>query len=494
MRRSVHRSMASSSEGPRSKAWTCCLSLIALALAGAVNEPVMDQVVEAEGSRSRAWQRIELASQRVGDGSPLGTRRPNVLIFLTDDQRFGTTRAMKATRRLIGRKGLTFTNAHATTPLCCPSRASVMTGRYAHNHRVRRNFSGGNLKMSTTLQHDLSNAGYLTAIIGKFLNGWNPKRIPPDFDRSVLLTPVNSPFAYGTNAYTDSFFSIDGRVRRVKRYATDFIRSRTVKFLRRFNRRDRRPWMMYVQPFAPHSPALPARRHAGTRVGGVRSNPAIRDRNRYGKAPDVRRWRVDQEWVKDFAPDQNRTMLAVDEMIARIFRWLSKLEEARRTLVIFTSDNGVMWGEHGLAGKKYPYTYSTKVPMLMRWPGHVRPRSSTARLVANVDIAPTVYHATGVEPSHVLDGRSLLSRSRRKVLLLEHWENTEWRALRSRRHLYIEYTNGPRIRFRELYNLKRDPWQLRNLLHRNPDRHRDIATRLHRRLVRRAHCKGTACF
>jgi len=71
---------------------------------------------------------------------------------------------------------------------------------------------------------------------------------------------------------------------------------------------------------------------------------------------------------------------------------------------------------------------------------------------------------------------------------------TEWRSLRSQRHLYIEYTNGRRIRFRELYNLKRDPWQLRNLLHRNPDRYRDIATRLHRRLVRRAHCKGTACF
>jgi len=494
MRRSFHRSFASSSAGRRSRAWTCCLSLVALALAGTLNEPVLDQDVEAAASRSRAWQRIELASARVGDGSPAARRPPNVLIFLTDDQRFGTTSGMNATRRLIGRKGITFTNAHATTPLCCPSRASVMTGRYAHNHRVRRNSGGGSLKMSTTLQHDLSKAGYLTAIIGKFLNGWNPWRTPPHFDRSVLLTPVNSPFAYGTNAYTDSFFSIDGKVRRVNRYSTDFIRSRTVRILRRFNRRDKRPWMMYVQPFAPHDPAIPARRHAGIRVGGVRSNPAIRDRNREGKAPDVRRERVDQAWVRDFARDQKRTLLAVDEMISRVFRWLSRLREARRTLVIFTSDNGMMWGEHGLAGKGFPYTYSTKIPLLMRWPGHVRSRSSSGRLVANVDIAPTVYHATGVEPSHVLDGRSLLSRSKRKVLLLEHWVDTEWRSLRSQSHQYIEYTNGQRIRFRELYNLKRDPWQLRNLLHRNPDRYRDMAARFHRRLVRRFVCKGTACF
>jgi len=419
------------------------------------------------------------------------TQRPNVLIFLTDDQRIGTLKHMPATRRLIGRKGVTYKNAFATTPLCCPSRASIMTGRYAHNHEVRKNFQARRLDMSTTLQHNLHEAGYLTAITGKFLNGWNPERTPPDFDRSVLLTPVSSPFANGTNAYTDSFFSIDGEVRRVKRYATDFIRSRTVRILRQFNRRDRRPWMMFVHPFAPHSPAIPARRHALAPVGVWRSNPAIRNRDRSDKAPDVRRHRFEPR--KSLALDQKRTLLAVDELVAGVFRRLNGLNETRRTLVFFVSDNGMSWGEHRLPAKRFPYTHSVKVPMLMRWTGNIRPNSSVQRLAASIDIAPTVYDATGVEPAHDLDGSSLLSSARRRSLLLENWEGTQWRSLRSRRYQYIEYYGGRKIQFRELYDLKRDPWQLRNLLHRHPRRHRDIAARLHRRLERYRNCKGTLC-
>ena len=420
--------------------------------------------------------------------------RPNVLIFVTDDQRFDTLKHMPATRRLIGRKGVTFSNAFATTPLCCPARASIMTGRYAHNHNVRRNFQRRKLDMSTTVQHRLHEAGYLTSIVGKFLNSWNPTVTPPDFDRSILLTPVNSPFAQGTDAYYGSLFGINGRVRRVKRYATDFMRSRTTRILRQFNRRDRRPWMMFVNPFAPHSPAVPARRHDGAPVGGWHSSPAIRNRNRSEKAPDVRRRRFGPK--REFAARQKRTLLAVDELVARVFKSMNRLSETRRTLVIFMSDNGMFWGEHGLQGKRFPYTHSIKIPMLMRWPGHVRPNSRTGRLVANIDIAPTVYDASGVEPAHVMDGRSLLSGERRKFVLLEHWEKTRWLSLRSRRYQYVEYfgRDGKELRFRELYNLKRDPWQLHNLLRTHPRRHREIASRLHRLLVRKAACRGAECL
>ena len=418
--------------------------------------------------------------------------RPNVLIFVTDDQRFDTMKHMRATRRLIGRKGVTYKNAFATTPLCCPARASIMTGRYAHNHNVRRNFQQRKLDMSTTLQHHLHEAGYFTSIVGKFLNNWNPTVRPPDFDQSVLLTPVNSPFAQGTNAYNDSLFGLNGRVRRVKRYSTDFIRSRTTRILRKFNRRDRRPWMMFVKPFAPHNPALPAGRHEEAPVGRWRSNPAIRNRNRSEKAPDVRSRRFGPK--PEFATSQKRTLLAVDELVARVFKSLNRLGEARRTLVIFMSDNGIFWGEHRLQGKRFPYTHSIKIPLLMRWPGHIRPRSRTGRLVGNIDIAPTVYRATGVKPAHVMDGRSLLSGTRRRFILLEHWEKTQWRSLRSHRHQYIEYYKDGELRFRELYNLKRDPWQLNNLLRSHPRRHRDIAARLHRLLVRKAACRGAECF
>lgn len=492
MGRNTYRPHASGAASPHRRVWACCLALTIFAMTATIDESVRDSAPRSAFQPTRAWHQITFSSQSV---EPLRNgRRPNVLIVLTDDQRAGTTRVMKATRRLIGRKGVTFTNAHATTPLCCPARASIMTGRYAHNHHVRNNFNRRNFRMSTTLQHNLHEAGYLTAVVGKFMNGWNATRVPPDFDQSALFAFADR--ASEPNHYYRAVFSVNGRKRSVKRYATDFIRVRTNRILGQFDRRDRRPWLMYVNPFAPHDPAVPARRHAGARVGGVQSNPAIRNRDRSEKAPDVQRAPVDQAWVRGFAADQKRTLLAVDELVSKVFKQLTRLEEARHTLVIFMSDNGMMWGEHGLATKRFPYTHSTRIPLLMRWPGHVSPNSRVGRLVANIDIAPTIYHATGIEPAHVMDGRSLFKRGKRRFLLLEHWSATRWLSLRSRRHQYIEYYDGggQRPRFRELYRLQRDPWQLRNLLHENPRRHRDIAGRLHRLLRKKVRCKGVECF
>jgi arylsulfatase A-like enzyme len=201
--------------------------------------------------------------------------------------------------------------------------------------------------------------------------------------------------------------------------------------------------------------------------------------------------------LRRLSVQQKRTLLAVDELVARVIGRLKKLKESRRTLIVFMSDNGMLWGEHGLGGKRFPYTQSVKIPLLVKWPGHIRPRSQSRRMVANIDVAPTVYDAAGIQPAHVMDGRSLLARKRRNVMLLEHWEKVPWRSLRSRRFQYIEYfkrANGA-IRFRELYNLKRDPWQLRNLLQGRAHRHhRAIAARLRRALMRRADCQGAECF
>ena len=252
-----------------------------------------------------------------------------------------------------------------------------MTGQYAHNHGVRSNGRSGRINLSHTIQHNLHEAGYRTGIVGKFLNRWDPAVAPPDFNQSVLLTPVNSRFAPpGTDAYEDTLFSINGLVKRVKRYSTDFVRAHTSRILRRFNRSDRRPWLVYVNPFAPHPPAIPANRHADASVGGMKSNPAMRERNRKDKAPEVRRVRVDQSRVRILAKQQKRTLLAVDELVANVFQTLRGLKEGRRTMVLFLSDNGMLWGEHGRLNKRWPYRHSIRIPMLMRWPGHVRPRSS----------------------------------------------------------------------------------------------------------------------
>ena len=423
-------------------------------------------------------------------------RKPNVLVIMTDDQRVGTMKVMPATKRLIAGKGVTFRNAHATTPLCCPSRASTMTGQYAHNHMVRRNGDRDRLTMSHTLQHDLQGAGYLTAIVGKFFNGWNLKSMPPDFNQASLLGAAGSRFSSKpTDGYTRSVVSINGRLRIVSRYSTDFLAKRAIKTMSKFNRHDRRPWLMYVNTYAPHSPFIPASRHRGTRVPGLHNTPAVRERDRRDKAPEVRRQQVNRPWMPIAAKKQQRSLMAVDELVARVFRKLRRQRELNDTLVIFLSDNGFLLGEHGLTTKRWPYRHSTGVPLMMRWPGHIRKGTQDGRLVANIDIAPTVYDAAMVEPDHDIDGRSLLKRGRRRELLLENWEGTRWASLRSKRYQYIEYYSrgGDRLLFRELYKLRRDPWQLKNVLWRNGDRYKDTVRRLHSRLAKAVTCKTQAC-
>jgi arylsulfatase A-like enzyme len=170
--------------------------------------------------------------------------------------------------------------------LCCPSRASTMTGQYAHNHKVKRNGNPARLALSHTLQRDLKGAGYMTAMIGKFLNGWNPREIPPDFNQTSLLVAPNSAFApTSTDGYTRTLFSINGRPRIVTRYSTEFLARRARKTLVMFSRRDRRPWLMYVDTYAPHSPFKPAPRHSSATVPGLQRNPAVTERDLRRQGP-----------------------------------------------------------------------------------------------------------------------------------------------------------------------------------------------------------------
>ena len=161
---------------------------------------------------------------------------------------------------------------------------------------------------------------------------------------------------------------------------------------------------------------------------------------------------------------------SVDDMTRRVLRVLKKTNEKEDTLVIFISDNGYAWAEHGLVGKFIPYTEAVQVPLMLQWPGHIPPGSIDDRLVANVDIAPTVLDAVGITPDGPeMDGRSLLDESwQRDRLLLEYKkhpyaEAPDWASTRTKEYQYIEYYNGDDIVFKEYYNLEVDPDQLRNL-------------------------------
>jgi arylsulfatase A-like enzyme len=381
------------------------------------------------------------------------------------------------------------------TPLCCPSRATILTGRYAHNTGVRGNERPLRLDPTTLFPRLLRRAGYRTAMVGKFLNSWGLRR-PPHFDR----------WASGGHPYVDPRFNVNGRVRTVDGYSTTLVGRFARRFLRGFEADDGAPWLLYVAPRAPHHPWLPAARHRSRPVGSWPGNPSVFEADRSDKPAFVRgvsRSLADGRIVRR---GQLRLLMSVDDEIGRIAATLRRLGEARRTLAIFTSDNGFLWADHRLGGgrdsgngKRVPYTASVKIPFLLRWPGHVAAGSRDRRITGTVDIAPTVLDAAGVaaDPAKPpADGRSLVSSERRTRIVLEYWRGRAiptWASLRTRRYQYIEYyTRRGRRFFREYYNLRRDPWQLRNLLHDGSPANNPEVARLARQLRHDRRCKGTS--
>jgi arylsulfatase A-like enzyme len=197
---------------------------------------------------------------------------------------------------------------------------------------------------------------------------------------------------------------------------------------------------------------------------------------------------------------QLRSLRSVDDMVGRVMRWLVTQHEDRNTLVIYIGDNGVLWGEHGLGSKGYPYLPDLRVPLLMRWPGHLAPGSIDNRLAANIDLAPTILDATGATPHHPVDGRSLLRSWTRPVFLAEYWLNPNpsfpaptWGSLVSHRYQYIEYNRNGKLVYREYYDLVHDPWELSNLYADGIGGNEPDTQALHTRLAALRHCIGTAC-
>ncbi len=424
--------------------------------------------------------------------------RPNILLIVTDDQRPGETMvALKKTRRWLRRTGVTYSSAFVTTPLCCPSRGSLLTGRYAHNHGIQDNQQPYRLDQASTIQRYLHDAGYRTALVGKFLNGWEPTRNPPYFDRWSLFSPLE--FAHG---YRNNPFNINGAMKTVKTYSTDYLAKRARSILRWFEGDDARPWLMQLWPFAPHGPFVPAKRYADARVPRWQPSPAVMEADRADKPAYVQSKFRSLKTARNIRKSQLRMLLSVDDMIEAIRQELGRLGEREQTLVVFTSDNGYVWGEHGWIDKRLPYTNSIQVPLLIRWAGHLPGRAVDSRLVTNVDLAATIFDVAGVTPGHTLDGRSLLDPWDRDRLFLEYWFNGEstiptWRSIRTRTHQYIEtYAEGSgAIDSREYYDLVNDPFQLTNLLGDGDplnDPPPDEVTRLSLQIDRDRRCRGTA--
>lgn len=394
-------------------------------------------------------------------------QRPNVLVIVTDDQPVGTMGVMKETRRWFDNGGVDFTNGFATTPLCCPSRGSIFSGRYAHNHGIHTNSNPGSLDQDATIQRYLQDAGYTTGIVGKFLNGWDNETDPPYFDRWSIFEP---------SGYFDTKFNVDGEIKDVPGYSTDFIARGAVGLLADFEDEDAAPWLLYVTPFAGHGPYTPASRHESVEIEVPELAPSAFEGDRTDKPLFLQQRHATIRSAEAQRRLQLRTLLAVDEMVDDTMKALQELGEIENTLAFFLSDNGFMWRDHGFVGKRMPYLPSARIPFFMRWPDHVSGGSTDNRLIANVDIAPTVLEATGVSPSlkYALDGRSLLSTHSRTRLLIEYFKDPGarnfpgWASIVEKDLQYIEYYRddpfGPEKAFVEYYDLSWDPFQLVNML------------------------------
>ena len=421
------------------------------------------------------------------------SERPNVLIIVVDDQRIGTLGVMPEVEQGFGGGGTEFTNAYVTTPLCCPSRGSIFTGRYAHNHHVSANAGDAvqGLDQRTTLAYYLKNAGYRTGIYGKYFNPWPLDRKPPFFDR----------YAVTNFDYYNARFNVQGREKVVRQYSTDFISNKATRFISEESDSDD-PWFLYVAPNAAHAPYTPEPEYRDSPVPAPDRAPVEKDRS--DKPAWVRSVNTAPKYSEKVRRAQLRTLMSVDDMVGRLDEVLEETGEADNTIAIFVSDNGYFWGEHGLDDKRLPYLPAIRVPLFVRWPGHVAAGATDDRMAANIDIAPTVLEAAGISPGHTFDGKSLFGIERRTELVIEYFRDDapfdrvpSWAGLHTSAYQYVEYysDSGQRI-FREYYDLIADPHQLVNLLEdgdpTNDPTQLQLQT-LSNRVKSGRNCSGTTC-
>lgn len=419
---------------------------------------------------------------------------PNVVVILTDDQRRnGLQEVMPATTRIFGRSGIDFTSAYATTPLCCPSRASIYSGRYAHNHGEKTNKTATRPSFHArgTVQHLLQGNGYETAMFGKYPLVQSRTEAPPFFDEWAT-------YRLSQRGYYDVTWNFNGEEILIPGYTTRIIGELGQDFITRQEAADDQPWLMFLSTTAPHAPftSVPRNRHA--RVSSWRGNPAVHEEDLSDKPPHNQDPAYDYIRGVVTRKRQLRTLMSVDDMVEKVFEALRLTGETENTLAFYLSDNGHLWGEHRLFGKRHPYLPSVQIPLLLKWPARLDGRRKDGRLVANIDLAPTILEAAGVEPdpNYPHDGRSLLGTSSRSRLLLEYWSEGDlaipsWAATLTDGYQYVEHYDGSGApTFREYYDLIIDPWQLENSYDAVavPDR-----VLLEEQLTRDRSCIGDTC-
>ena len=448
-----------------------CLSVLLLFVASCSGSAISSFGTSQESSKTS--QEEEAAS---------ATDRPNMIFVLTDDLDYAVVEKMPELRSVMVEEGISFENTFTSQSLCCPSRATSLTGLYAHNHQIKGNKppDGGFEKFrdegleEDTVATRLQEEGYQTAFIGKYLNGYpggDPTHVPPGWDEWYGKLDEQKLYDHRINHNGEEiYYGSDP-----EDFATDVLSGVANDFVSGAAS-DSRPFFVYLAPTAPHTPATPAPRHQGAFAGEqAPRSPSFNEEDVSDKPSWIRDDtdpfdNEDISGIDHHYRDRLESMLAVEEMLASLVEELEAAGELDNTYIIFTSDNGYLLGEHrNNEQKDRPYEESARVPLYVRGPG-ITPKTQVDELVLNNDLVPTFAELAGVElGEEETDGRSLLPFLRgegprlwRSTVLLEGFVGKGARvygAVRTKTHKYVEYGNGET----ELYDLREDPYELENV-------------------------------
>jgi len=442
--------------------------------------------------------------------------RPNVIVFFTDDMRLDEMKYMPKTRKLIGQQGATFDRWYSNNPLCCPFRASALDGRYTHNNRVLGNTpetNGGvqNFDDTKTIAPHLQQEGYKTAYIGKYLNGYNlagEGNIPPGWDE--WFVPIRNIYSY-----YDTVMNHNGDTKEKAEYVTDVYAEETNNTIRNFSATGD-PFVMYVSHLAPHGTAtkekgfmpIPPARYRGA-VDTTDVPPIRGEKNVSDKPAWIRRLPAEFKNPEKILASKARraeTLMAVDDAVASMVQTLIDTDQLDNTIIMFTSDNGFMRGEHRIGtGKVVPYEESAHMPMMIRGPGFAA-GTTRSDAAGTVDIVPTIMDLTGATVPYPVDGRSIVKPDMDRKILLEGgpqlhpgvWSNNlnqrSYVGVVDRYYKYIVYWNGER----ELYPMTGTRDEQRSLIDPRTNRvqkeHKQALQPYRQALERLRDCQGASCI
>ncbi len=435
--------------------------------------------------------------------------RPNIILVVVDDLRWdefgagGHPYLKTPNVDRLAREGVSFSQAFHATPLCSPNRACLLTGQYTARHCIYNNEDRSLLsRLLPTFPQELQRSGYTTGLVGKWHMGNDPSP-RPGFNYWVSFP--------GQGKIVDPHVYENGRLGKVSGYITDLLTDRALGFIRS-QRGTERPYFLYLAHKAVHPDAIQRNDGSLDLVYGTHYIPAERHRGRYKDeiyprskivktaaegalgSTMVKRFlerKESEAVVREFGDtldpgmseqsirDRAEMMLSVDEGLGHILAELEETREIDNTVIMFTSDNGFFFGEHGLSvERRLPYEESIRMPLLIRYPPSVEPATSVNALVSSIDVAPTLLQLASAKIGPHVQGTSfapLLERkgsnvAQRPHVLIEHYSDdrpmpwvldADYRAIRTHRHKFIHWVQHPE--FDELYDLSADSREERNI-------------------------------